>query len=122
MTENLRYKGKILSAKIFKQGGKWFVSIAVELTQIEKLKPKTGLSIGVDLGVSNLATLSNGEVIPSNAPLKRQLAKLRRLNKSFSRKKKVVRIEKKQKPSYLACTIKLPVYARIIFIKSQRIW
>ncbi|WP_228719370.1 RNA-guided endonuclease InsQ/TnpB family protein [Acinetobacter indicus] len=88
MTENLRYKGKILSAKIFKQGGKWFVSIAVELTQIEKLKPKTGLSIGVDLGVSNLATLSNGEVIPSNAPLKRQLAKLRRLNKSFSRKKK----------------------------------
>ncbi len=66
-----RYKGKILSAKIFKQGGKWFVSIAVELTRIEKLKPKTGLSIGVDLGVSNLATLSNGEVIPSNAPLKR---------------------------------------------------
>lgn len=88
MTEALRYKGKILSAKVFKQGRKWFVSIAVELAQIEKLKPKTGLSIGVDLGVSSLATLSNGEVIPSLAPLKRQLAKLKRLNKSFSRKKK----------------------------------
>lgn len=88
MTEALRYKGKILSAKVFKQGAKWFVSISVELTQIEKLKSKTGLSIGVDLGVSNLATLSNGEIIPSNAPLKRQLGKLRRLNKSLSRKKK----------------------------------
>ncbi|WP_425918211.1 RNA-guided endonuclease InsQ/TnpB family protein [Acinetobacter sp. TSRC1-2] len=88
MTETLRFQGKILSAKIFKQGGKWFASIATELNPVEKLKPKTGLSIGVDLGVSNLATLSSGEVIPSNAPLKRQLAKLRRLNKSFSRKKK----------------------------------
>ena len=88
MTEALRYKGKILSAKVLKHGGKWFVSIAVELSQIEKLKPKTDLSIGVDLGVSSLATLSNGEIIPSSAPLKRQIAKLRRLNKSFSRKKK----------------------------------
>ena len=35
MTEALRYKGKILSAKVFKQGRKWFVSIAVELAQIE---------------------------------------------------------------------------------------
>ncbi|UDM39796.1 hypothetical protein LIS44_16705 (plasmid) [Acinetobacter haemolyticus] len=42
MTEDLRYQGKILSAKIFKQGGKWFASIAVELNQPEKLHPKTG--------------------------------------------------------------------------------
>lgn len=88
MTEDLRYQGKILSAKIFKQGGKWFASISVELNQAENLHPKTGVAIGVDLGVSNLATLSNGEVIPSSAPLKRQLAKLRRLTKSFSRKQK----------------------------------
>ena len=88
MTEDLRYQGKILSAKIFKQGGKWFASIAVELNQPEKLHPKTGLSVGIDLGVSSLATLSNGEVVPSSVPLKKQLAKLRRLAKSFSSKKK----------------------------------
>jgi putative transposase len=96
MTEDLRYQGKILSAKIFKQGGKWFASIAVELNQPEKLHPKTGLSVGIDLGVSSLATLSNGEVVPSSAPLKKQLAKLRRLAKSFSRKRKVVKTEKSE--------------------------
>lgn len=40
MTEALRYKGKILSAKVLKHGGKWFVSIAVELSQIENSNPK----------------------------------------------------------------------------------
>ncbi|MBF7682654.1 transposase [Acinetobacter sp. B5B] len=88
MAEKLRYNGKILSAKIFKQGNQWFASIAVELLNLEKLHPKTGRSVGVDLGVKDLAILSNGEVIKSVAPLKAQLSRLKRLNQSLSRKKK----------------------------------
>ncbi len=88
MREKLRFNGKIMSAKIFKRGEKWFASIAVELSQVEKLHPKTGQSIGVDLGVKHLATLSNGEKINSISPLKTQLAKLKRLNQSLSRKQK----------------------------------
>lgn len=41
MREHLRYQGKILSAKIFTKGGKWFVSIAVELSDTIKPLPKT---------------------------------------------------------------------------------
>lgn len=88
MREHLRYQGKILSAKVFKQGQKWFVSIAVELDEIQKPLPKTGKSVGLDLGVTDLATLSDGTKIKAPKPLKTKLKKLQRLSKSFSRKQK----------------------------------
>jgi len=40
--------------------GKWFVSFLVEV-EPDKLIPKTGLSIGVDVGLKSFITLSNGE-------------------------------------------------------------
>ncbi len=89
MREHLLYQGKILSAKVFTKGGKWFVSIAVELdnnTQAKQLK--TGNAVGIDLGITDLATLSTGEKIQAPKPLKNKLKKLQRLSKQFSRKQK----------------------------------
>jgi len=40
--------------------GKWFVSFLVEIEPDEPL-PKTGLSIGIDVGLKSFITLSNGE-------------------------------------------------------------
>jgi len=40
--------------------GKWFVSFLVEVEPDEPL-PKTGLSIGVDVGLKSFITLSNGD-------------------------------------------------------------
>ncbi len=42
--------------------GKWFVSFFVKVEPDEPL-PKTGLSIGVDVGLKSFITLSNGEYI-----------------------------------------------------------
>lgn len=88
MTEHLRYDGKILSAKVFTKGGKWFVSIAVELSETTKPLPKTNKSVGIDLGITSLATLSDGTKIKALKPLKHKLKKLQRLSKSLSRKQK----------------------------------
>ena len=63
MRENLSFDGKILSAKVFTKGGKWFVSVVVELDEIQKPLPKTGKSVGLDLGITDLATLSDGTKI-----------------------------------------------------------
>ena len=82
------FDGKTLSAKVFKKGGEWFVSVAVELAQAVMPKTKTGKSIGIDLGITDLLVLSNGMKLQAPKPLKTQLAKLRRLNKSLSRKQK----------------------------------
>ena len=88
MTEHLRYNGKILSAKVFTKGGKWFVSVAVELDEINKPLNKTGEQVGIDLGISDLAVLSDGTKIQAPKPLKNKLKKLQRLSKSLSRKQK----------------------------------
>lgn len=98
MRENLRFDGKILCAKVFTKGGQWFVSIAVELdnnTQVKQLKTnqtlktlKTGNAVGIDLGITDLATLSTGEKIQAPKPLKNKLKKLQRLSKQLSRKQK----------------------------------
>ncbi|STZ01554.1 Probable transposase [Moraxella lacunata] len=75
-----------------------FVSIAVELdnnTQVRQLKTnqtlktlKTGNAVGIDLGITDLATLSTGEKIQAPKPLKNKLKKLQRLSKQLSRKQK----------------------------------
>lgn len=88
MREKLRFDGKILSATISTRAGKWFVSIAVELSEIQATLPNANKSVGIDLGITDLVTLSNGEKIQAPKPLKANLKKLRRLSKSLSRKQK----------------------------------
>jgi len=83
MAEKLRFEGKIMSATVSRQADQWFVSIAVE-TNLEK---KCGNeSIGVDLGIKTLATLSTGETVKNNKPLKKNLEKLKTLQRKHSRK------------------------------------
>ena len=89
MRESLRFFGKIMSATISRAANKWFVSITVETSDKLNLpKAKNQGAVGVDLGVSNLATLSTGESITGVKSHKLLLTKLRRLSKSLSRKQK----------------------------------
>ena len=88
LKENLRFNGKILNATVFKKGGKWFVSVGVEIDNLPKLNAKTHKSVGIDLGITSLATLSDGTKIQAPKPLKNKLKKLQRLSKSLSRKQK----------------------------------
>ena len=88
MKKGLRFQGKILSATISTRGEKWFVSLNVELSEEINPLPKTKQSVGLDLGITHLATLSDGTKINAPKPLKNYLKKLRRLNKSLSRKQK----------------------------------
>lgn len=88
LKENLRFNGKILNATVFKKGSKWFVSVGVEIDNPPKLNAKTHKSIGIDLGITDLATLSDGTKIGAPKPLKTNLKKLQRLSKSLSHKQK----------------------------------
>lgn len=89
MRETLRFKGKIMSATISRVAEQWFVSITVELDNFSHLpKSDNQGSVGVDLGVSTLATLSTGEKIVSPKAHKASLHRLQFLSKSLSRKTK----------------------------------
>ena len=103
LKENLRFNGKILNATVFKKGSKWFVSVGVEIDNPPKLNAKTHKSVGIDLGITDLATLSDSTKIQAPKPLKNKLKKLQRLSKSLSRKQKGSnnREKAKTKPSRL---------------------
>ncbi|WP_278249259.1 RNA-guided endonuclease InsQ/TnpB family protein [Azotobacter chroococcum] len=89
MREALRFSGKILSATISRVADRWFASITVDTQDLTHLpKAENQGAVGVDLGVSALATLSTGEVITGPKAHAALLKRLRRLSRSLSRKQK----------------------------------
>ena len=96
MRETLRFSGKILSATVSRTADQWFASITVDTsatlsasTDSNHLPPaKNQGVVGVDLGVSALATLSTGEVVAGAKPHKTLLSRLQRFSRSLSRKVK----------------------------------
>jgi putative transposase len=88
MHEPLRFQGKILSATISRTADRWFVSIAIE-AEPELKKPEHKQEIvGIDLGLSTLATLSTGEKVDGPKPHQLLLRRLRQTSKALSRKVK----------------------------------
>ncbi len=65
MREALRFTGKLMSATVSRVADRWFVSITVDTEgKLHLTETKNQGEVGVDLGVSALATLSTGETIP----------------------------------------------------------
>ncbi len=65
---------------------RYFLSFVVETST--QILPKTDNSIGIDLGISTFATLSNGEKINDPKPLKQNLKKLAKFQRKFNRTEK----------------------------------
>jgi putative transposase len=89
MMEPLRFPGRILFARFKELGGYWFVSLCVEIDESKwsySHHCETQAVIGVDLGVKDLATLSNGTRIAAPRVLRRYEQALRRCNKALSRR------------------------------------
>lgn len=85
MREPIRFKGQIISTTVSKQADGWYISVQIETG--ERLVRCDYGSVGIDLGVKTLATLSSGETISGSKSHKVNLKRLRRLNKSLARKK-----------------------------------
>jgi putative transposase len=84
MTEALRFQGKIVSAVISYRAGWWFVSIAVEVAH--ETPTHHGGTVGIDLGIKTLATLSDGMVFDNQKHYRRGLGRIKGLSKGLSRK------------------------------------
>src|SRR5215831_1475155 len=66
--------------------GKYFVSLVVDATLIQW--PKSGASVGLDFGITHLATLSTGDTIDNPRHAKRQQRRLALLQRRLGRKQK----------------------------------
>ena len=85
MAEALRFQGKILGAVVSKVIDRWFVSIQVDIAKPQPVQ-FTHASIGIDLGLKTLATLSDGAAFENQKLLRSDLTTLRKLNRSLSRR------------------------------------
>ncbi|WP_220196837.1 RNA-guided endonuclease InsQ/TnpB family protein [Ktedonospora formicarum] len=88
--------GKISSATISEQAGRWFVSICVHEEE-KASQAATGGVIGVDLGIKRLATLSDGRTFENPKALRKKITALKRLSRRHSRKAKGSRNRQKAK-------------------------
>jgi len=80
MTEELRFDGKIMGATISRKADRWFIAIQVEIPDPSPIHSSESQAVGVDLGVKDLAVLSDGTKITGSKPHKALLSRLRRLN------------------------------------------
>lgn len=79
-------KGKIKTCVIKREVDGWYVIFACE-TEKELLK-KTGESVGIDVGLENFATLSNGEQIENPRFLSESERRLKTAQRNVTRKMK----------------------------------
>ena len=88
------FEGRILSATVRRRADRWFVSLAVErereLAPLRQISRETDV-VGVDLGLTAAAVIHDGDnsrtVAPSQA-LRRNLKRLRRLDRQLARKQR----------------------------------
>lgn len=76
----------ILSATVSEKGGRWFVSLQVEV-DIPDPEPSEKPFAGVDLGVNRMAQVSDGSYFENPRALKSALTRLKRLQRKVSRRK-----------------------------------
>jgi putative transposase len=98
-------EGNIKTATIIKKTDGWYISLSCEV--VVNALSKNNMSIGIDVGISTLATLSNGEKIENPHHNKKYEYKLRRLQRAVSRKKKGSANRKKAIKNLALCHLKI---------------
>jgi putative transposase len=88
MRETLRFAGRIVSASVRRVADHWYASITVDTVDSPVPPAENQGTVGVDLGITALATLSTGETFQGPKALRTLLARLRQLSRAVSRKVK----------------------------------
>lgn len=91
MREGLRFgpdlNPEVKSVTISREAGRWFAAITVEADNNAMPAPESTV-LGVDLGISDLAALSDGRKVSGPKALRRNLKRLARLQRAHARRQK----------------------------------
>ena len=92
LAESLRLTGKIMGACVSREADHWYLAVQVDLPEQESILRRSGDGvIGVDLGISAAAVLSNGEKIAAPRPLRKSKRRLRIRSRRHTRKLKAAK-------------------------------
>ena len=88
--------GEVKNVTVSHSCGHWYISVQTEREVSEAKHPSTS-AIGVDMGIAQFATLSDGHVFAAVNSFKQKQKRLARYQRTFSRKVKFSQNWKKQK-------------------------
>ncbi len=77
---------RILAATISQQAGRWYCSFTCQVQRTQRRPRRPDATVGVDVGVRQLAVLSTGEQVANPAPLAKAVRRLRRLGRQLARR------------------------------------
>ena len=80
-------EGRVKTVTVKRQGRRWYVILACEVQRPAPL-PKTGRSIGIDMGVASLLTTSDGEHVENPRHAAKAAARLASAQRALSRCKR----------------------------------
>lgn len=92
MAERLRFTGKLLGVKIMQDGDKFFASFQVQITEEEnhrthpETKRERHRAVGIDLGLKETMTLSDGIAVINPRTLRKHQRKITRLSRQLSKR------------------------------------
>jgi len=96
--EPLRFVGKVVEGTVSRTADRWYLSVTVEMPDPPVAHRENQTVVGVDLGVSALATLSTGEKIRGPKAYGVALKQLRRWSRQFSRQMEAAKVRAGLKP------------------------
>lgn len=96
MREEVRFSGQLKRATVSCEAGRWCVALTIETDDVKPVQ-HVGDVIGIDLGVSALATLSTCEIVIGPKSHTAALKRLRRANKALAAKRRGSANFRKQK-------------------------
>jgi putative transposase len=79
---------RVLRSTLQPHGRTWFISFQVERSAKKRRARRPQAVVGVDVGLSRLATLSTGESVENSRPLQGSLRQLRRLQRQLDRQRR----------------------------------
>jgi putative transposase len=87
--ENLRFEGKVNNVVIKRTADMWFAVVNVEcISEKTPIISENQTTVGVDLGIKTMMTLSDGSIFDNPKALKSNLKSLKRMQRSLCRKQK----------------------------------
>lgn len=79
-------EGRVKTVRIVRKAGKWYACFVCDIEKAEvKVRPVS--EVGIDLGLSSLLTLSNGEHVENPRWYRKSQRKLRRVQRRVARRK-----------------------------------
>lgn len=82
------------SCVLSRNAGKWYIIFHVEVAPVERAGPD---AVGIDLGLTNLVALSNGETVARPNVTKKNAHKLRRAQRALARCERGSKVRRKRK-------------------------